>query len=109
MKKNKTTTTTLLAILFALGLSACEGSATAKSEAGYATGTVLDAQGTPIAGAKILLDNSVFYNSYIHDSTREDGTYRIKAQPGTWQAFASLKKTYNGSSSTLELMPDNIE
>ena len=124
MKKNKTTTTTLLTVLVALGLSACEiragsdapkaeagavGNAASMTETGYATGTVRDTQGNPIAGAKILLDNSVFYNSYIHGSTREDGTYRIKAQPGAWQAFASIKKAYNGRSYTLELLPDNVD
>ena len=108
----KKTTTTLLAALVSLGLSACElraGNATPKAEAGYATGVVLDTQGTPIAGAKILLDNSVFYNSYIHGSTKEDGSYRIKAQPGAWTAEATIKKEYNGKTYTLEMHPDNLD
>lgn len=106
------TTTTLLAVLVSLGLSACEiqaGNATPKAETGYATGTVLDAQGKPIAGAKILLDNNVFYASYVHGSTKEDGSYRIKAQPGAWRAEASFKKEYNGKTYTLEMHPDNID
>ncbi len=108
----KKPTTVLLAALVSLGLSACElraGNATPKAEAGYATGVVLDTQGKPIAGAKILLDNSVFYNSYIHGSTQEDGTYRIKAQPGAWRAYASFKKTYNGKTYSLDLHPDTID
>src|SRR4051794_8694195 len=108
----KKITTTLLAVLVSLALSACElhaGNATPKAETGYVTGTVLDFQGKPIAGARILLDNSVFYNSYIHGSTREDGSYRIKAQPGAWRAEASIKKEYNGKTHTLELHPDNLD
>ena len=108
----KKTTTTLLTVLVSLGLCACEmraGNATPKAETGYATGTVRDAQGEPIAGAKILLDNSVFYNSYIHGSTKEDGSYRIKAQPGAWRAEASIKKEYNGKTYTLEMHPDNLD
>jgi hypothetical protein len=108
----RTTTTTLLAVLISLGLSACEiraDSGKPKADTGYATGTVRDAQGKPIAGAKILLDNSVFYNAYIHGSTGEDGTYRIKAQPGAWRAEASIKKEYNGKTYTLEMHPDNID
>ena len=108
----KMTTTTVLAAVFTLGLSACAiqaGDAAPKAETGYATGTVLDTQGKPIAGAKILLDNSVFYASYIHGSTKEDGRYRIKVQPGAWKAHASIKKTYNGKTHTLELQPDNTD
>src|SRR3546814_12649711 len=84
----------LLAALALPMLSACEGSGgtdAAKAEGGYATGKVVDTQGNPIAGAKILLDGTVFPNSYIHGSTGEDGTYRIKAQPGAWMAYASFK------------------
>src|SRR3546814_15110877 len=91
-------------------LSACEGSGgtdAAKAEGGYATGKVVDTQGNPIAGAKILLDGTVFHNSYIHGSTGEDGTYRIKAQPGAWMAYASFKKPYNGQTYSLDLHPDN--
>lgn len=102
----------LLAGLILSGLAACEGNdgtGTAKAEGGYATGKVVDTQGNPIAGAKILLDGTVFYNSYIRGSTGEDGTYRIKAQPGAWRAYASFKKTYNGKTYSLDLHPDTID
>src|SRR3546814_8576762 len=80
-----------------------------KAEGGYATGKVVDTQGNPIAGAKILLDGTVFHNSYIHGSTGEDGNYRIKAQPGAWMAYASFKKPYNGQTYSLDLHPDNSD
>ncbi|EIM02405.1 hypothetical protein RHOFW104T7_08770 [Rhodanobacter thiooxydans] len=108
----KKTTTILLAVLVSLGLPACRvdaGNATPRAETGHATGTALDTRGKPIAGAKILLDNRVFYASYIHGSTGEDGSYRIKAQPGAWKAHASIKKAYNGKTYTLELQPDNVD
>ncbi len=109
-----------LACMASLALSGCEqqagtghgdaqAQAQAQAQAGYATGKVVDTQGRPIAGAKILLDNSVFYNSYIHGSTGEDGTYRIKAQPGAWMAQASFKKNYNGQTYNLELHPDKSD
>ncbi|MGY1426587.1 carboxypeptidase-like regulatory domain-containing protein [Lysobacter sp. A289] len=103
---------TLLAGLILSGLAACggnDGTGTAKAEGGYATGKVVDTQGKPIAGARILLDNTVFYASYIKGSTKEDGTYRIKAQPGAWRAYASFKKTYNGKTYSLDLHPDTID
>ena len=102
----------LLAIIALSVLAACEASqatATARAEAGYATGQVVDTRGNPIAGAKILLDNSVFYASYIHGSTGDDGRYRIRVQPGAWRAHATFRKEYNGRTYTLELHPDAID
>lgn len=102
----------LLATLALPGLPACgrhDGSTVIATETGYATGKVVDTRGEPVAGAKILLDNSVYYASYIHGSTREDGSYRIKLQPGAWKADASLEREYNGRTYTLELHPDNVD
>lgn len=111
MTKTRTSIALLAALMLPM-LSACEGSGaadTAREESGYATGKVVDTQGNPIAGAKILLDNTVFYASYINGSTGEDGTYRIKAQPGAWRAYASFKKDYNGKTYSLDLHPDTID
>ena len=108
-------TTPSMFLLTCLALSAlpgCDGSvaaATPPAERGYATGKVIDSRGSPVSGARILLDNTMFYASYLHGSTAQDGTYRIKMQPGAWKAQASLKTTYNGRSYTLPLHPDNAE
>lgn len=80
-----------------------------KVEKGYATGKVTDAKGNPLAGVKILLDNTVYYASYIHGSTQEDGTYKIKVQPGSWQTFAYIEKMYNGQAYSMELFPDKTD
>ncbi|MFZ7095981.1 carboxypeptidase-like regulatory domain-containing protein [Luteimonas dalianensis] len=103
---------TMLATVLLPLLSACDGSgaaATARPESGYATGTVVDTRGNPIAGAKILLDNTVFYASYINGSTAEDGSYRLKVQPGAWRAYATIRKDYNGRTYSLDLHPDSID
>src|SRR5690606_27509745 len=75
MAMNKTTPPLLIVACLALaGLTACDrsdaaaGAASApavKAERGYATGKAVNTRGEPIAGAKILLDNAVFYASYI--------------------------------------------
>jgi len=113
MKTMKTMKTSLL-LLAALALplfSACEGSAAGagSEERGYATGQVVDTRGNPIAGAKILLDNTVFYASYINGATGGDGTYRIRVQPGAWRAHATFRKPYNGRTYHLELYPDSVD
>lgn len=111
MNNTKVSTLFLAALALPL-LSACEesrGTEAARAEGGYATGTVVDTRGKPIAGAKVLLDNSVFYASYIHGSTGDDGRYRIRVQPGAWRAHATFTKQYNGRTYTLELHPDAID
>ncbi len=80
-----------------------------KAEKGYATGKVVDGQGNPIAGAKILLDNTVYYASYIHGSTKEDGTYKVRVEPGSWRTFAYVEKEYNGQKYRMELCPDKTD
>lgn len=108
---HKTTPLTLLLTCFALPwLAACDdGTAVAGTlaEHGYATGRAVDTRGQPIAGAKILLDNAVFYASYIDTTTRDDGSYRIRVEPGAWKADATFKKTYNGRTYLIELDPDS--
>ena len=110
MKKTNTASA-LLAILALAALSACEADRVDASRpaGGYATGTVVDTRGNPIAGAKILLDNTVFYASHVSGSTADDGTYRLKVQPGAWRAYASIKKDYNGRTYSLELHPDSAD
>lgn len=79
------------------------------AEKGYATGKVTDTQGNPIEGARILLDNTILYASYIHGTTDKNGVYKIKAQPGSWRTFAYVDKTYNGQKYTIELFPDKTD
>ncbi len=83
------------------------GSLTAQK--GFAVGKVVDSQGKPIAGAKIYLDNTVFYNSFMDGSTGEDGKYKIKVQQGVWKAYASFKKQYNGQTYSIQLYPDKTD
>ncbi|TDQ82837.1 carboxypeptidase-like regulatory domain-containing protein [Sphingobacterium yanglingense] len=78
-------------------------------EKGYATGKVLDGTGNPIPGARIVLDNTILYASYIHGTTDKNGIYKIKAQLGAWRTFAYADKTYNGQKYTMELFPDKTD
>jgi len=76
---------------------------------GYVTGTVVDTQGRPIAGAKILLDGTILHDSYLRGTSGEDGTYRIKAQPGAWMAYAEFEHAYNGRTYPLDLHPESTD
>ena len=78
-------------------------------ESGYLTGKLTDTQGNPIAGGDILLDNAVFYASYLTGTSKEDGTYRIRIEPGAWYTYAMFKKEYNGKVYPLQLHSDNVD
>lgn len=79
----------------------------ATEEKGYATGKVVDGKGNPIAGAKIYIDNTVFYDSYLTGTTGENGTYKIKLQPGAWMVYANFKTEYNGETYNVQAFPDS--
>jgi len=96
--------------LAAVALSSCtknDDIGVPEAEKGYATGKVVDTKGDPIAGAKIVLENTVFHSSYSYATTDEKGMYKTKLQPGAWWVTATFKKEYNGKTYTLPLSPDD--
>lgn len=76
---------------------------------GYATGRVLDTRGEPVAGARIVLENTVFHASSVSGSTGPDGRYRLKVHPGAWQAWGTLPVDYNGRTYRIDLHPGNVD
>lgn len=107
---------TCLWVLF-LSLAGCSKNEQPTPEAGkpkqgHATGKVTDSQGNPIAGAKILLDNTMLYASYINATTGDDGTYSIKMPTGAygiWKAYATITREYHGKTYTMDLHPDKTD
>ena len=98
-----------LLLLSILACSKDKESGEPKEEKGYVTGKVVDTQGNPIAGAKIVLENTVFYSSYINVSTNAQGVYKTKVSEGAWWTTATFKKEYNGKTYTLPLSPDGTD
>jgi len=93
-------------MLCACGTHAGEALAT---EPGQVTGIVLDTRNEPVVGAAVLLESRLFRASYLRGTTGKDGSYRIKAQPGAWDAKASITRNYHGKTYTLNLQPDNTD
>lgn len=77
---------------------------------GQLTGKVTDTQGKPIAGAEIIADNTVIYNSNVLGNSNNDGNFSLKLFGNfTWMAHAQISKTYNNKKYTFRLHPDNAE
>ncbi len=71
------------------------------------SGRVTDPQGRPIAGATIVVNNTVWFNHNIVLRSGNDGTYRYE-MPATdsWYVRGTTTVTYNGKSYTIDLKPD---
>jgi len=81
-----------------------------KAEAGYVTGKVTDSKGNTISGAKITIEHTVWYDSYVKATTGANGEYKIAlpSQPaGDWTAKAQLTKSAYGQDYTFDLAADN--
>jgi hypothetical protein len=101
-----------LLCLFPIALSCKKGDNNnggnnSTAEKGYVSGTVTDTQGKPLAGVKVLIDNTIIYNSHYQTVTDANGKYKVKISTGSWMPYAQLTKTYNGKTYTLYLHPDN--
>jgi hypothetical protein len=79
-------------------------------EKGFAKGRVVDTHGKPIAGAKVYVDNTIYFNSGISTTTNADGYYRVQVPPGSWRVYAAITVTYNGRKfKKIDLHPDNAD
>lgn len=72
-------------------------------------GKATNSKGEPLKGVSILIDNTVFYNTYLSGTTGDDGTYKIPLTNGAWQAYAKVNVNYNGKTYSLYLNPDNAD
>jgi Carboxypeptidase regulatory-like domain len=77
--------------------------------AGLVTGTIVDAAGRPLAGVRVVADNTLFYDSNVTGTTDAQGRYRLDLGrvPATWHMTAQVSRTYNGQEYTFDLHPDS--
>jgi hypothetical protein len=101
----------LLAFLFFFSCKKDNAKPGTGSETGnglkYVQGKVTDAKGTPIAGARMYVDNTLYYNSGIPGTTDANGNYKIEVGIGSWRIYAEIDRTFNGKVfKKLSLHPD---
>lgn len=77
------------------------------SSVGKLTGIAKKKDGTALNNVKIIIDNSIFFNSNITTHTNSEGNYSITVPTGSWYAFAQHQVTYNGKQYTIYLNPNN--
>ena len=77
------------------------------AEPGYVRGTVKTAAGAPIPGALIFIDGVLDQNFQF--TTKEDGAFNIRLQPGAYVAQATLSYKWEGQTYKFDLRPDSTD
>jgi hypothetical protein len=104
----------MLLLLFSYSLPACkkDSDLSSHSKAGYVTGKVTDAAGHPLAGVKIIIEHTVWQDSYVFATTDNNGNYKVSipAEPaGDWTAKAQIQKSAYGQDYTFDLAPGSTD
>ncbi len=94
-----------LAALAALAMMSAAAAETA--EPGYVKGMVTDAAGKPLADVFIFIDGVLDQN--LQYTTKEDGAYRLRLQPGAYVALATLAVKWEGQTYKFDLKPDSTD
>ena len=114
---NKLLTRSLAFVTVALSLAACPSNAgntpdlpdNNSGQAFIASGIVKDTQGKPLSGVKVILDNTVYFNSGQTKTTGADGRYSFKLERGSWRVYAKITRQYHGRSFKFDLHPDTYD
>jgi len=80
--------------------------------AGGVSGKVTDAQGNAIGGVKVVIEHTVWYDSYVYATTAANGAYNatLPAEPaGDWTAKARIERTAYGQTYKFDLQPSSTE
>ena len=91
----------------AAAMALCASAAAQSAEPGFVQGKVTDQAGKPIAGAFIFIDGVLDQN--MQYTTKEDGGFRIRLQPGAYVAQATLNYKWENQVYKFDLKPDSTD
>lgn len=74
---------------------------------GIVTGKLTYADGSPIANAKVVIENTILYASYVYATTNAKGEYSTSVPIGSWKASVQIEKEFQGKKYKYDLHPDN--
>lgn len=107
--------TLFLLVITVLGLASCTDNATAPTptgpQSGYVTGHVVDAQGNPLKGAEIVVNNTGQVSQNLFGYTDANGDYRVKLTDGplvgNYYVRGHVKVAYQSQTYSLVLLTEN--
>jgi hypothetical protein len=74
---------------------------------GIVNGVVKYADGSPIVNAKVVIENTILYASYVFGTTNSKGEYSVPVPIGSWKASVQIEKEFLGKKYKYDLHPDN--
>jgi hypothetical protein len=106
----KAFTLLLVAALLSCGNSEENDEPQAQDDEPYVKGTVVDAKGNPLAGVSIIIDNTIFGNTYVTATTNGKGEYKVRVpNVGAWIVYAKYTFQYAGQEYEMYMRPDSSE
>jgi hypothetical protein len=72
-------------------------------------GVVKTAAGSPIANAKVVIENTVFLATYVYATTNAKGEYSSAVPNGSWKVSVQIEKAVAGDLYKFDLHPDNAD
>lgn len=81
--------------------------ASSTIEKGTVKGRITDSKGSPVANAKAVIENTVYYDTYVYAVSDANGYYKTNIPKGSWKASVQIQRNYLGQSYTFDLHPDN--
>lgn len=76
---------------------------------GVVSGMITDVKNLPVRDARITVEHTVWYNSYLSASSDHEGKYRVSLPDdpaGDWTAKSQLTRTAYGQTYKFDLEPD---
>ncbi len=102
---------TLLFIIQSTFLIGCEKSneptVESTNQKGMVKGVVKNENGSPIANAKVVIENTIYLASYVYATTNAKGEYSVAVPNGSWKASVQIEKDFLGRIYKFDLHPDN--
>jgi hypothetical protein len=82
---------------------------TSAVEKSQIKGRITDGKGNPIANAKVVIEHTVYYATYVYATSDNNGYYKTSVPNGSWQASVQMQRNYLDRLYTFDLHPDNAE
>ena len=103
----------LLMLAFLINTTLLEGctkedrTETIETEMGVVKGRVSDSKGNGMPNVKVVIENTVYYASYVHAFTDANGYYKTKVPQGSWHASAMIERNFLDKTYRFDLSPDS--
>jgi hypothetical protein len=78
-----------------------------STQKGIVKGRVTDTQGRPMANVDVVIENTVFYASYVNTRTNAAGNYSVSVPAGSWKALVRINYPFLGKTYQFDLHPDD--